>query len=43
MKSVNLAQPLAQVAKRSGLRKDFQKLAARINKCATNNNNAVTG
>ncbi len=43
MKSVNLAQPLAQVAKRSGLRKDFQKLAARINKCATNDNNAVTG
>ena len=43
MKSVNLAQPLAQVAKRSGLRKDFQKLAARINKYVTNDDNAVTG
>lgn len=43
MKSVNLAQPLAQVAKRSGLRKDFQKLADRINKSLTNKDNALTG
>jgi pilus assembly protein CpaE len=30
MKSVNLAQPLAKAAKWSGLRKDFQNVAARI-------------
>lgn len=43
MKSVNLAQPLAQTAKRSALRKDFQKLAARIHSNGTNSNNRVTG
>jgi len=30
MKSVNHAQPLAQVVQKSGLRNDFQKLAAKI-------------
>lgn len=43
MKSVNLAQPLAQAAKRSGLRKDFQNVAARIHNYSTNYSFAGTG
>jgi len=36
MKSVNLAQPLAQAAKWSGLRKDFQNLARRVHDYSAN-------
>ncbi|MBN2270325.1 MAG: AAA family ATPase [Sedimentisphaerales bacterium] len=43
MKSVNLALPLAQTAKRSSLRKDFQKLAARIHNNETNSRNTEAG
>jgi Flp pilus assembly CpaE family ATPase len=43
MKSVNLAQPLAQAAKRSGLRKDFQNVAARIHNYSTDHNHAGIG
>ncbi len=43
MKSVNLAQPLAQAAKRSSLRKDFQKLAARIHGNDANKKDMETG
>ena len=43
MRSVNLAQPLAQAAKRSSLRKDFQKLAAKIHSNGTNGKNTERG
>jgi len=36
MKSINRGQPLAQVARRSGIRRDFQKLAAKIYACSKN-------
>jgi len=36
MKSVNRGQPLSEVAGRSGLRRDYRRLAARIRKCTSN-------
>jgi len=36
MKSINRGQPLAQVARRSGIRRDFRKLAAKIYACNKN-------
>ena len=43
MNSVNHGQPLARVAPRSGLRRDFRKLAARIHAHETNNNTEAQG
>jgi pilus assembly protein CpaE len=43
MNSVNHGQPLAQVAPRSGLRRDFTKLAAKIYTHETNNSAAAEG
>jgi pilus assembly protein CpaE len=41
MNSVNRSQPLAQVAPKSGLRRDFRKLAAQIYACETNGKGMV--
>ena len=41
MKSVNSAQPLAQVVHKSGLRSDFKKLADKISVHSTNGSNLV--
>ncbi|UCG59710.1 MAG: AAA family ATPase [Phycisphaerales bacterium] len=38
MKSINRGQPLAKVARGSGLRRDFKKLAARIHRWTENGN-----
>jgi Flp pilus assembly CpaE family ATPase len=38
MKSVNRALPLADVARRSGLRRDYRRLAAQIYRCTSNGN-----
>ena len=43
MKSVNQGKPLAQIARRSGLRKDFQKLAAKISAYGINGNGKMSG
>lgn len=43
MKSLNNGRPLAQVARRSGLRRDYQKLAAKIHYSRINGNGALIG
>ena len=41
MKSLNSGQPLAQVARRSGLRRDFKKLASKIHYSVTQDKEAL--
>jgi Flp pilus assembly CpaE family ATPase len=43
MKSVNQGKPLAQTARRSGLQKDFRKLAAKISAYGINGNGKMSG
>jgi len=43
IKSVNQGKPLAQIARRSGLRKDFQKLAAKISAYGINGDGKISG
>jgi pilus assembly protein CpaE len=43
MKSVNRGQPLAQVARRSGLRSDFRKLAAKMRTYGVNGSSNISG
>lgn len=43
MNCINRGQPLAEVAPRSGLRRDFRRLAARIDAYGTNGNGEVQG
>jgi len=43
MKSVNQGQPLAQVARGSGLRSDFRKLAATVRSYEENSNSKISG
>jgi pilus assembly protein CpaE len=43
MKSVNRGQPLAQVARRSGLRSDFRKLAAKVRAYGVNGSSKISG
>ena len=43
MKSVNQGRPLAEVARRSGLRRDFRKLAAKIRAYKVNGNGTSEG
>ena len=43
MKSVNQGKPLSQIARRSGLQKDFRKLAAKISAYGINSNDKMSG
>jgi pilus assembly protein CpaE len=43
MKSINNAQPLAEAAGRSGLRKDVQKLAVKVRACKNNGSSKIQG
>jgi pilus assembly protein CpaE len=43
MKSVNRGQPLAHVARGSGLRKDYRKLAAKVRSYGVNSSSKISG
>jgi len=43
MKSINQGKPLAQTVRRSGLQKDFEKLAAKISAYGINGNGKMSG
>ena len=43
IQSINRGQPLARIAKRSGLRRDFQRIAGKIYSNGTNGKSTTTG
>ncbi len=43
MKSINRGRPLADVARRSGLRRDYRRLADRVYRCTSNGSQYPTG
>jgi pilus assembly protein CpaE len=43
MKFVNRSQPLAQVARRSGLRSDYRRLAAKVSACRARDSDKISG
>ncbi len=43
MKSINRSRPLADVARRSKLRRDYRRLAERIHQCTSNGRQSPTG